>query len=430
MAEPDLDALFGEDNAEECSAPKVHPALLAAVKSLAAEAWPVARSELLGESDAAAVKVRLPLAPALARDVDLALEAMNAQDWSDCASKAAAIRKEAWNALMRDKGWQRPCDKELFMLVELILALCAHASGSPATAVQHADGAFVFAAAGAFRSCALLFIRLLDDDARRAYQAKENAVCGSFPDTPPLDASLSRSDSKKRLERRPSPSPCELVELLKLRRPFLFSHPDWPAAARWKSLAYLDGNVGHRLIPAELGAEVGAASWREELIPFHRFLKEYLAPSCFEQTSSTAYLAQHELFEQCPVLRADIPVPSSWQEVLGPPTRCNAWIGTHSTLTPCHWDSYDNFLAQVQGFKRVALLAPEQASRLYVKAATGTSAQGNISPVNVEDPDLAKYPEFAQAEVHLVDLSPGDVLFMPSGWWHQVRALSPSISVT
>lgn len=43
-------------------------------------------------------------------------------------------------------------------------------------------------------------------------------------------------------------------------------------------------------------------------------LKEYLAPSCFEQTSSTAYLAQHELFEQCPVLRADIPVPSSWQE--------------------------------------------------------------------------------------------------------------------
>ena len=58
------------------------------------------------------------------------------------------------------------------MLVELILALCAHASGSPATAVQHADGAFVFAAAGAFRSCALLFIRLLDDDARRAYQAK------------------------------------------------------------------------------------------------------------------------------------------------------------------------------------------------------------------------------------------------------------------
>eukprot|EP00913_Durusdinium_trenchii_P033630 g31480.t1 len=110
MAEPDLDALFGEDNAEECSAPKVHPALLAAVKSLAAEAWPVARSELLGESDAAAVKVRLPLAPALARDVDLALEAMNAQDWSDCASKAAAIRKEAWNALMRDKGWQRHLD--------------------------------------------------------------------------------------------------------------------------------------------------------------------------------------------------------------------------------------------------------------------------------------------------------------------------------
>eukprot|EP00434_Breviolum_minutum_P025050 symbB.v1.2.022129.t1/scaffold1952.1/size95184/3 len=154
---------------------------------------------------------------------------------------------------------------------------------------------------------------------------------------------------------------------------------------------------------------------------FGRFLKELVSPSCGSTTSATAYLAQHELFEQCPVLRADIPVPSSWQEVLGPPSRCNAWIGTKSTLTPCHWDSYDNFLSQVQGFKRLVLLAPDQHSRLHVETSSGTCAQGNISPIN--------YPDFAHAEVYLVDLIPGDVIFMPSGWWHQLRALSPSISV-
>ena len=63
------------------------------------------------------------------------------------------------------------------------------------------------------------------------------------------------------------------------RRPFLFSHADWPAASKWKSLAYLDANAGHRLIPTELGAEVGAASWREELMPFGRFIKELQAPA-------------------------------------------------------------------------------------------------------------------------------------------------------
>lgn len=136
----------------------------------------------------------------------------------------------------------------------------------------------------------------------------------------------------------------------------------------------------------------------------------------------TAYLAQHELFEQCPLLRADIPVPSAWHQVLGAPSRCNAWIGTRSTVTPCHWDSYDNFLSQLQGFKRVALLPP--TAHLPVEAKSGTGAQGNVSPVDLEARDVD-----VKAEVIWVDLSPGHVLFMPSGWWHQVRGLTPSISV-
>ena len=57
------------------------------------------------------------------------------------------------------------------MLVELLLALCANASGDSTSAVEHADGVFIFAPAGPFRSCALLFVRLLDDSVRAARQA-------------------------------------------------------------------------------------------------------------------------------------------------------------------------------------------------------------------------------------------------------------------
>eukprot|EP00435_Cladocopium_sp_Y103_P051611 s963_g16.t1 len=391
---PDLDALFGADDADVASA--VHPALDSAVKALVADAWPVARGELLGE-EAGGSKARLPLAPALARDMDATLEDMQQQAWSDCRAKAQKIRSEAWSALMRDKGWQRPCDKELFILVELILALCAHASGLPAEAwdcfcaVEHADGAFVFAAAGPFRSTALLFVRLLDDDARELYQSKEGFADGFFPETASVEIAMPSKVRTSKLQKLPSaPGADELKELLKQRRPFLFSKTDWPAARRWRSLRYLDEVAGHRLVPTELGKEVGAAAWKEELMPFGRFLKELVAPSCSGHgaASTTAYLAQHELFEQCPVLRADVPVPSEWHEVLGPPSRCNAWIGTNSTLTPCHWDSYDNFLSQVQGFKRLILLAPDQHSKLHVADAadaSGTSAQGNISPINVEE---------------------------------------------
>ncbi len=59
-----------------------------------------------------------------------------------------------------------------------------------------------------------------------------------------------------------------------LRRPFLFSKNDWPAATRWKQLAYLDSVAGHRLVPTELGADVGDSSWKEEFMSFGRFLKD------------------------------------------------------------------------------------------------------------------------------------------------------------
>ena len=41
------------------------------------------------------------------------------------------------------------------------------------------------------------------------------------------------------------------------------------------------------------------------------------------------------------------------------------------------------------------------------------AAQGNISQVKVEEPDLEAYPLFAQARFEEVILAPGDVLFIP-----------------
>lgn len=233
-----------------------------------------------------------------------------------------------------------------------------------------------------------------------------------------------------------------LSELAAARQPFVTSGclEAWPARAHWGSLAYLDHVAGHRLVPAEVGAVVGGADWHEELIPFGQFLRSLLAPSCAHCANEVdapllydgqiAYLAQHELLDQCPTLRNDIALPEAWREVFGHASRTNVWLGTHGTVTPCHWDSYDNCLAQVHGSKVVFLLAPEAKSYLYTDRAAGdTAAQGNLSPVNVEAPNLTEYPAFSQAQVYVCQLAPGDCLYIPEGWWHQVRALSPSFSV-
>jgi len=215
---------------------------------------------------------------------------------------------------------------------------------------------------------------------------------------------------------------------------------EWAALKRWTLLSYLDSVIGHRTVPIEVGSHVGKSGWHEELLTIGEFLRAHVAPSCTycahwlepkeSFSAEIAYLAQHELLDQCPALRADLSVPDSWRKVLGKPTRTNVWLGTHGTVTPCHWDSYDNILAQAQGAKRVILFSPHETPRLYAdKSRGGTSAQGNVSQVDVEAPDLAKFPEFGHARSVVAELGPGDALYIPRGWWHQVRALTPSCSV-
>lgn len=54
-----------------------------------------------------------------------------------------------------------------------------------------------------------------------------------------------------------------------------------------------------------------------------------------------------------------------------------------------------------------------------------------VSPqVEVENPDLARFPEFAKAPYLECVLQPGDVLFIPVRHWHYVRSLELSFSVS
>ena len=51
--------------------------------------------------------------------------------------------------------------------------------------------------------------------------------------------------------------------------------------------------------------------------------------------------------------------------------------------------------------------------------------------VDVEDPQAATvWPRFAEARQWTCVLAPGELLYIPRGWWHHVRALSASFSVS
>ena len=107
---------------------------------------------------------------------------------------------------------------------------------------------------------------------------------------------------------------------------------------------------------------------------------------------------------------------------MGPP---RFWLGPIGTMTPLHCDFDDNVFAQIWGTKRIFLVPPHHDEFLYVREANPVLFG---SPFDPEQPDFDSYPLARQANAVDVIVEPGDMLYVPAGWYHQVRALTFSLS--
>ncbi|WAC46791.1 cupin-like domain-containing protein [Asticcacaulis sp. SL142] len=102
------------------------------------------------------------------------------------------------------------------------------------------------------------------------------------------------------------------------------------------------------------------------------------------------------------------------------------WIG-NGVVTRAHNDLNYNVACVVAGQRRFHLFPPEQVVNLYPGPFDRTIGGVPVSMVDIENPDLERHPRFAEAQAQMttVELEPGDALYIPYGWWHQVHSLSP-----
>jgi ribosomal protein L16 Arg81 hydroxylase len=97
------------------------------------------------------------------------------------------------------------------------------------------------------------------------------------------------------------------------------------------------------------------------------------------------------------------------------------WFGPAGTVTPLHHDTLMLFHTQVVGRKRWRFISPLQTPKLY-------NFNGVFSPIDVDKPDLARFPLFADVTMLEVVVEAGETVFLPLGWWHQVTSLDVSLS--
>jgi hypothetical protein len=100
------------------------------------------------------------------------------------------------------------------------------------------------------------------------------------------------------------------------------------------------------------------------------------------------------------------------------------WIGNRTRIA-AHQDLPDNLACVVAGRRRFTLFPPGELPNLYIGPLDHTPAGQPISLVDFAQPDLRRFPKFAQALAHAqqAELAAGDAIFIPSMWWHHVEAL-------
>lgn len=99
------------------------------------------------------------------------------------------------------------------------------------------------------------------------------------------------------------------------------------------------------------------------------------------------------------------------------------FISAKGARTRLHFDPWcsDAILCQVYGQKLITLYNPAEKKSLCTEDET----------VDIEKPDLNKFPNFKQATPSFIDtLNPGEIVFFPSNWLHHVTTVADSISLT
>eukprot|EP00026_Physarum_polycephalum_P008946 Phypoly_transcript_09053.p1 GENE.Phypoly_transcript_09053~~Phypoly_transcript_09053.p1 ORF type:complete len:477 (-),score=74.61 Phypoly_transcript_09053:15-1313(-) len=103
------------------------------------------------------------------------------------------------------------------------------------------------------------------------------------------------------------------------------------------------------------------------------------------------------------------------------------WLSGKGTRPPIHIDSDHNFYVHISGRKRFILFPPTEWKNLYMYPRL--HPQFHKAQVEFEHPDLARFPNYANAKGYEALLEPGDVMYVPPYWWHHVESITPCVSL-
>lgn len=198
---------------------------------------------------------------------------------------------------------------------------------------------------------------------------------------------------------------------------------NWKATKEW-DFEFLSNLKFNKPVRIEVG-NVIQNNTNVLRIDFKTYINQIIN-STTDNDDDKPYLSMFNVFDHLPDLINDTDL-----SILTDHTKHDfpgVWIGPSGTITGFHWDTADNILTQIKGKKLVLLASPKYKKEMYTSKKYDLDSIA--SHVDVNNYDEKKHPKFKDVQFLKVILEPGDTLYVPRGWWHYVKSLDASISVS
>ena len=197
---------------------------------------------------------------------------------------------------------------------------------------------------------------------------------------------------------------------------------DWPAYDKWK-LSYIKDIAGDKTVPLYDDRPV---SHKDGFNEAHAEMKmaDYIDLLQKQPTNYRIFL--YNLMKEVPSLKNDFKWPDLGLNLIKQLPML--FFGGENSKVFIHYDiDFSNILHfHFHGKKRCILFAPNQTPYLYKVPHALISRED----IDFDNPDFEKWPALKYAEGLVADLEHGDMLYMPEGYWHYMKYVTPGFSMS
>lgn len=197
---------------------------------------------------------------------------------------------------------------------------------------------------------------------------------------------------------------------------------DWPAYEKW-NLAYIKEVAGDKTVPLYDDRPV---SHKDGFNEAHAQMKmsDYIDLLNAKPTNYRIFL--YNLMKEVPVLKNDFKWPDLGLKLVKQLPML--FFGGENSKVFMHYDiDYSNILHfHFYGKKRCVLFAPDQTPYLYKVPHALISRED----IDFDAPDFNQWPALEKAQGLVTELQHGEMLYMPEGYWHYMKYVTPGFSMS